>query len=58
MFYKEGLLRFDDQAFADAGFEPWVRNRFEQIVTHEEAQTARTLSALGSDGVPPCTYDL
>ncbi|EJF59869.1 hypothetical protein DICSQDRAFT_148200 [Dichomitus squalens LYAD-421 SS1] len=57
-FYQQGLLHFDDQAFSNAGFEPWVRGRFEQIAMHELTHTTTTLSALGNDSFSPCTYNL
>ncbi|TBU30375.1 ferritin-like domain-containing protein [Dichomitus squalens] len=56
-FYQQGLLHFDDQAFSDAGFEPWVRGRFEQIAMHGQTHTTTTLSALGNDSFSPCTYN-
>ncbi|KAH9944917.1 ferritin-like domain-containing protein [Amylocystis lapponica] len=55
-FYKQGLAQFDAQAFEDAGFEPWVRGRFEQISSHEATHIAFLRAALGEDAVEPCNY--
>ncbi|KDQ14503.1 hypothetical protein BOTBODRAFT_66094 [Botryobasidium botryosum FD-172 SS1] len=56
-FYTNALAMFDEQAFADAGFPPWVRGRFEQIAEHEAAHVAFLTNALGKTAVQPCTYD-
>ncbi|KAH9944919.1 ferritin-like domain-containing protein [Amylocystis lapponica] len=55
-FYKQGLAQFDAQAFEDAGFEPWVRGRFEEISSHEATHIAFLRAALGEDAVEPCNY--
>jgi len=55
-FYKQGLAQFDAQAFEDAGFEPSVRGRFEQISSHEATHIAFLSAALGSHAVEPCNY--
>jgi hypothetical protein len=55
-FYREGLEKFDAKAFADAGFEPWVRNRFVQIKEHEETHVNFLEHALGDQATKPCTY--
>ncbi|THG99397.1 hypothetical protein EW026_g2952 [Hermanssonia centrifuga] len=55
-FYSEGLAKLDEQAFADAGYEPWVRARFEQIKGHEQTHVDALKAALGDQAVEPCTY--
>ena len=55
-FYKQGLADLDEQAFADAGFAPWVRGRFVQIGNHEATHVAFLRAALGGDAVQPCNY--
>ena len=45
-------------AFADAGFEPWVRGRFEQISAHEAEHVSFLKGALGGAATQPCTYNL
>ena len=57
-FYNQALDRFDEQAFANAGYEPWVRGRFEQIREHEQTHVEFLAKALGNDAPQPCTYDL
>lgn len=55
-FYSTALKNMDTQAFADAGFPTWVRNRFEQIATHEASHVAVLSDALGTDATQPCEY--
>ncbi|KAH9934474.1 ferritin-like domain-containing protein [Epithele typhae] len=55
-FYTEALSKFSEQDFADAGFEPWVRGRFNQISKHEAAHVAFLESALGDSATKPCKY--
>ncbi|KAI0922731.1 hypothetical protein AcV5_009628 [Taiwanofungus camphoratus] len=55
-FYTGALGTYDAQAFADAGFPPWVRGRFEQISEHEQTHVAFLTSALGNAAPQPCTY--
>lgn len=57
-FYTGALGTYDAQAFADAGFPPWVRGRFEQISEHEQTHVAFLTSALGNAAPQPCTYSL
>ena len=56
-FYNQALDRFDEQAFANAGYEPWVRGRFEQIREHQQMHVDVLTQALGSDAPQPCTYN-
>lgn len=57
-FYKGALEKFDDKAFASAGFQPWARNRFTEIAAHEEAHVEFLSGALGDAATQPCTYEL
>ncbi|KAG5649967.1 hypothetical protein H0H81_001286 [Sphagnurus paluster] len=57
-FYSQALAKFDDNAFAQAGFQSWVRGRFAQVGAHEAAHVSFLSSALGSQATQPCTYNL
>ena len=52
------LANFSAADFEAAGYPDWVRNRYEQIMTHESEHVALLSGALGNDSVAPCTYDL
>jgi len=55
-FYQEALSKFDAAAFASAGFGALVRERFEEILTHEQSHVAFLTEALGSQATQACTY--
>ncbi|KAI0768831.1 ferritin-like domain-containing protein [Trametes elegans] len=55
-FYAQALAKYDAQAFADAGFPEWVRNRFEQIGQHEADHVKFLTSALGVNATQACEY--
>ncbi|KZT64973.1 hypothetical protein DAEQUDRAFT_747217 [Daedalea quercina L-15889] len=55
-FYVQGLAQYDAQAFADAGYAPWVRGRFEQIRAHERTHVDFLTKQLGADAPAPCNY--
>lgn len=60
-FYKQGLERFNEDAFTKGGFEPWVHGRFQQIAAHEYSHVEFLKAALAgahTEAVQPCTYDL
>lgn len=57
-FYTEGLNKLDEKAFADEGYPPWVRARFEQIAQHEATHVNYLTAALGDKAVQACTYNL
>ena len=57
-FYRQALDKLDEQAFANAGYEPWVRSRFEQIREHEQTHVDFLTKALGDAAPQACTYDL
>ena len=57
-FYQQGLGMFDAQAFADAGFAPFVRGRLAQIGEHEAVHVKFLQGALGDQAVKECTYKL
>ncbi|EPT03250.1 hypothetical protein FOMPIDRAFT_129804 [Fomitopsis schrenkii] len=55
-FYVQGLAQYDAQAFADAGYEPWVRGRFAQIREHERTHVDFLTGQLGDAAPAPCDY--
>ncbi|KAI0056480.1 hypothetical protein BV25DRAFT_1872741 [Artomyces pyxidatus] len=55
-YYHKFMDMFDEAAFAAAGFPPWVRGRFVQIVQHEDTHVRFITAALGADAPLPCTY--
>ncbi|OCH86726.1 hypothetical protein OBBRIDRAFT_806564 [Obba rivulosa] len=56
-FYSGALAKFDAAAFEKAGFEPWVRGRYEQIAQHEADHVAFLKGALGAAATAPCEYN-
>lgn len=57
-FYTGALDKYDAKAFTDAGFAPWVRGRFEQIMDHEKTHVKFLQTALGSAAPQACNYTL
>ena len=57
-FYKEGLAKFDEAAFAASGFPEFVRGRMVQISENEQIHVTTLSGALGSDATQPCEYNL
>lgn len=57
-FYRQGLQRFDDNAFKQAGFPPFARARYQQILEHEDSHVKLLNDTLGSQAVKPCNYSL
>ncbi|KAF8598925.1 hypothetical protein BDV93DRAFT_592544 [Ceratobasidium sp. AG-I] len=55
-FYQSGLSKYDAKAFEKAGFEPWVRGRFQQIADHEATHVKFLEGALGNQATKPCSY--
>lgn len=55
-FYIEGLAKYDEKAFSDAGFSPFVRGRFTQIAQHEKTHVEFLSKALGDKATKPCQY--
>jgi len=55
-FYNQALAKFDAAAFQAAGFDPLVRNRFQQIAEHETTHANLLTAALGSAAPQPCNY--
>ncbi|KAF8598929.1 hypothetical protein BDV93DRAFT_592558 [Ceratobasidium sp. AG-I] len=55
-FYKGALEKFDAKAFEKAGFEPFVRGRFQQIADHEATHVSFLAGVLGDKATKPCTY--
>jgi hypothetical protein len=54
-FYKTYLDQFDAKAFADAGFEDWVRGRLVNIRDHELQHVELLSGALGAAATKACT---
>lgn len=57
-FYQEGLNRFNNQAFVNAGMPTWERGRIAQIAQHEAQHVKFLTSALGGDAPAACEYSL
>lgn len=57
-FYTEGLSRFTQKDFVDAGFPDWSYGRFKQIAAHEAAHVHFLEATLGDKATKPCTYNL
>ncbi|KAH8992562.1 ferritin-like domain-containing protein [Lactarius hatsudake] len=55
-FYTEGLSRFTQKDFVDAGFPDWSYDRFKQIAAHEAAHVHFLEATLGDKATKPCTY--
>ncbi|KAI9452782.1 ferritin-like domain-containing protein [Lactarius psammicola] len=55
-FYAEGLSRFTQKDFVDAGFSDWSYGRFKQIAAHEAAHVHFLEATLGDKATKPCTY--
>ncbi|KAG6838404.1 hypothetical protein C0991_011874, partial [Blastosporella zonata] len=56
-FYIEGLAKYDEQAFAAAGYPPFVRGRFTQIAAHEKTHVKFLSDALANKATQPCVYN-
>ncbi|KAG8905573.1 hypothetical protein FRB99_008631 [Tulasnella sp. 403] len=56
-FYTEALQKFDEKAFENAGFQPIVRKRFQQIADHEKTHVEFITAVLGKKATKPCTYN-
>lgn len=56
--YTEGLSRFTQKDFVDAGFPDWSYGRFQQIAAHEAAHVHLLEATLGDKAAKPCTYKL
>ena len=60
-FYRQGLSNFTAEDFANAGYAPSIRQRYEQHVINEKTHVATLSAALVAAGVQPvplCTYAL
>ncbi|KAH9057503.1 ferritin-like domain-containing protein [Lactarius vividus] len=55
-FYTEGLSRFTQKDFVNAGFPDWSYGRFKQIAAHEAAHVHFLEATLGDKATKPCTY--
>lgn len=57
-FYTQGLSRFKQEDFVDAGFPNWSYGRLKQIAAHEAAHVEFLEGILGDKATKPCTYKL
>jgi len=57
-FYTQGLQKYTQEDFLDAGLPAWARGRWNQIAAHESTHVSFLESALGEDAVQACTYNL
>ncbi|RDB17440.1 Protein rds1 [Hypsizygus marmoreus] len=58
-FYSGGLSKFSQSAFRSSGFSAEDRNRYEQILEHEQTHVTfltNAIKAAGGRPVKPCTY--
>ncbi|KAI0260678.1 ferritin-like domain-containing protein [Gloeopeniophorella convolvens] len=55
-FYSEGLSKFTQQDFIDAGLADWSYGRIKQIAAHEAEHVQFLQEALGDKATKPCTY--
>ncbi|KAG8886221.1 hypothetical protein FRB97_006224 [Tulasnella sp. 331] len=55
-FYDGALKKFNAKAFAKAGFPSLVRERFEQIATHEADHVTLLTNAIGANANAACNY--
>lgn len=59
--YNQGLSRFSVNHFVDAGLEPWIYSRLQEIAEHERTHVdflTGTLKQTGRNPVQSCTYNL
>jgi rubrerythrin len=57
-FYTQGLQKYTQEDFVDAGLPTWARGRWNQIAQHETTHVSFLESVLGDEAVQPCTYEL
>lgn len=57
-FYSQGLSRFTQKDFIDAGFPDWSYGRLKQIAAHEAVHVQFLEATLGDKASKPCTYKL
>jgi len=55
-FYTGAFAMFSDTAFENAGFAPYIRERFLQIANREYEQREYLAEILGDDALAPCNY--
>ncbi|OAX39344.1 hypothetical protein K503DRAFT_739622 [Rhizopogon vinicolor AM-OR11-026] len=56
-FYTQGLQKYTQEDFIDAGLPTWARGRWNQIAQHETTHVSFLESVLGDDAVQACTYN-
>lgn len=60
-FYHQGLAKYSEKDFENAGHPAWTRGRFEQIAAHEKTHVdflTAALVAAGAKTVEACEYQL
>jgi Ferritin-like domain len=57
-FYNQGLSKFKQEDFVNAGFPDWTYGRLKQIASHEAAHTEFLEKILGDKATKPCSYKL
>jgi Ferritin-like domain len=60
-FYSAGLANYSRTDFANAGYPPWVRERFVQLASHEKTHVEFLTTAITAAGGTPtksCQYKL
>jgi Ferritin-like domain len=57
-FYSQGLSKFTQGNFVDAGLPDWSYGRLKQIAAHEAAHVEFLEATLGDKATKPCTYKL
>ncbi|KAF9358053.1 hypothetical protein BGX26_002574 [Mortierella sp. AD094] len=59
-FYKQGLAKFDEDAFTEAGFDAKVRERISHIGEHENDHVSTltaVIKSMNAEAVPVCSYN-
>jgi Ferritin-like domain len=57
-FYAQGLSKFSQKDFVDAGLPTWSYGRLKQVAAHEAAHVQFLEATLGDKATKPCTYEL
>ena len=60
-YYQQGLSKYSEQDFLDAGLPQWARGRFQQVAAHEKTHVeflTTAINAAGAHPVEPCEYQL
>ncbi|KAH7921675.1 hypothetical protein BV22DRAFT_1132100 [Leucogyrophana mollusca] len=55
-FYAQGLQKYSQQDFVNAGLPDFARGRWSEIAAHEATHVSFLQTALGDAATKPCTY--